>query len=248
MRLAPGRTVALPDEVARHAVKVLRLRAGDAVTLFDGAGGEYPAVIVEAGRRLLARLDAWHEVEREAPLRITLIQALPSGDKMDLVIQKAVELGVAAIQPVQARRSVVRLSGERVGKRMAHWRQVAVAACEQSGRNRLPEVRELLDLPDYLAARPAEGAADAADATLPPPLRLLLSPHQGMRLAGLSRPAGAANAVQLLVGPEGGFEAAEEEMAHAAGFQALRLGPRVLRTETAGLAALAALMALWGDF
>lgn len=237
VRLAPGRTVILPDEVAHHAVKVLRLRAGDAVALFDGTGGEYQAVIVESGsgpgRRLLARLDAWHEVEREAPLHVTLIQALPGGDKMDLVIQKAVELGVAAIQPVQARRSVVRLGGERAAKRMVHWRQVAVAACEQSGRNRLPEVRELLDLPDYLAGAPAA------------PLRLLLSPHRGARLADLPRPAGE---VQLLVGPEGGFEAAEEDMARSVGFQPLRLGPRVLRTETAGLAALAALMALWGDY
>ena len=237
--LAAGRLVALPHAAAHHALKVLRLRPGDELVLFDGTGGEYPGRVADAGRKLSVMLDAWCDVECEAPLRITLAQALPSGDKMDLVVQKAVELGVASIQPLEAKRSVVRLSGERAEKRIAHWRQVAVSACEQSGRNRVPEVHGLLDLAHYLAVSPPAPVDEGA------PLRLLLSPHQGVSLAELSRPTGA---VTLLVGPEGGFEAAEEAMARSVGFQPVRLGPRVLRTETAGLATLAAIMALWGDF
>lgn len=253
MRLAAGQAVALPEAVAHHALKVLRLRQGDALVLFDGTGGEYPATIIESGRHVQVRLDARRELECEAPLSVTLIQALPSGDKMDLVIQKAVELGVAAIQPVQAKRSVLRLTGERAHKRLAHWQQVAISACEQSGRNRVPEVHDLLALPDYLATLTVTASRDASV------LRLLLSPHHALRLSELpqvssansthsTHSAHAPSAVQLLVGPEGGFEAAEEDMARAAGFQPVRLGPRVLRTETAGLAALAALMTLWGDF
>lgn len=235
--LANGRLVTLPDAAAHHALKVLRLRPGAGLVLFDGNGGEYSGRVEEAGRVFRVMLDEWHDVEREASLRFTLAQALPSSDKMDLVVQKAVELGIASIQPLEAKRSVVRLSGERAEKRIAHWRQVAVAACEQSGRNRVPEVHGLLDLAHYLAMRPADDEGT--------PLRLLLSPHQGVRLAELPRPMGA---VTLLVGPEGGFEAAEEAMARSVGFQPVRLGPRVLRTETAGLAALAAAMTLWGDF
>ncbi|MBV2234807.1 MAG: 16S rRNA (uracil(1498)-N(3))-methyltransferase [Sterolibacterium sp.] len=250
VRLAIGQIVSLPDDVARHALKALRLREGDALILFDGSGGEYMAVIVEAARHLRVRLEDWRAVECESPLPVSLIQALPSGDKMDLVIQKAVELGVAAVQPVQTRRSVMRLTGERAVKRLAHWRQVAVAACEQSGRNRIPVVHELLDLPAYLASQAAQQAASGSHQAAP--LRLLLTPHQGQRLSALlSALPGAPekpSAVHLLIGPEGGFETAEESLAQAAGFLAVRLGPRTLRTETAGLAALAAVMTLWGDF
>ncbi len=235
--LVARRPLTLPDVVAHHALKVLRLRVDDELVLFDGSGGEYPGYVLEANRKLTVMLDEWREVECEAPLRITLAQALPSGDKMDLIVQKAVELGVAAIQPLEAKRSVVRLSGERAEKRIAHWRQVVVSACEQSGRNRLPEVHGLLDLAHYLALPPL------ADEGMP--LRLLLSPHQGVRLAELPKPTGA---VTLLVGPEGGFDKVEEDMARSVGFQLVRLGPRVLRTETAGLATLAAVMTLWGDF
>jgi 16S rRNA (uracil1498-N3)-methyltransferase len=224
----------LPDAVAHHALKVLRLRVGDELVLFDGGGGEYPGCVTEAARRLVVMLGEWRDVDCEPPLAMTLAQALPSGDKMDLVVQKAVELGVSAIQPLQAKRSVVRLSGERLEKRGAHWQQVALAACEQSGRNRLPQVRPLVDLPHWLAQPAATGE-----------LRLLLSPHQGVRLAEVPRPMAG---VTLLVGPEGGLESAEEEMARSVGFVPVRLGPRVLRTETAGLAALAAVMTLWGDF
>ncbi len=232
--LAAGRSVCLPPEAAHHALRVLRLRVGDELVLFDGQGGEYPGRVTETGRMLRVELSDWREVEREAPLALTLAQALPAGDKMDWVVQKAVELGAAAIQPLQAKRSVVRLAGERAEKRTAHWRQVAVAACEQCGRNRLPGIGNILDLPHYLAQPAGENET-----------RLLLSPHNGARLSDLPRPLAA---VTLLIGPEGGFDALEESTARSVGFQAVTLGPRVLRTETAGLAAMAAIMALWGDF
>jgi len=232
--LQAGRTVAMPPEVAHHALRVLRLRLGDELVVFDGLGGEYPGKVVETAPRLRLALADWHEAEREAPLAMTLAQALPTGDKMDWVVQKAVELGVESIQPLQSKRCVVRLAGERAEKRRAHWQQVAVAACEQSGRNRLPTIAPVLDLPHYLSQQPGENET-----------RLLLSPQAGGNLSASLRPAGG---VTLLVGPEGGFDADEEATAHAVGFRAVRLGPRVLRTETAGLAAMAAILSLWGDF
>lgn len=232
-----GRPVALPAQAAHHALRVLRLRPGDEVMLFDGRGGEWAGHLAEAGRggkEIQVLLADWREVEREAPLSLTLAQALPAADKMDWVVQKAVELGVAAMQPLQASRSVVRLSGERAEKRLLHWRQIMISACEQCGRNRVPVLSPLLDLPHYLALPRAENET-----------RLLLSPHQGVRLSTLPRPDGA---VTLLVGPEGGLTQEEERAAQSTGFQAVALGPRVLRTETAGLAAIAAIMALWGDY
>jgi 16S rRNA (uracil1498-N3)-methyltransferase len=232
--------VVLPAAQAHHALKVLRLRVGDALVLFDGNGGEYPACIEDAGRQLVVRLGDWQARECEAPVPVTLAQGLPGGDKMDWVVQKAVELGVAAIQPLEMKRSVMRLAGERALKRQAHWQQIAVSACEQSGRNRLPEVKALTDLPRYLASRENDVGAEVGS-----PLRLLLSPHRGQRLATLPRPT---HGVVLLIGPEGGLEADEEALACSVCFQPVCLGPRVLRTETAGLAALAALMTLWGDF
>lgn len=231
--LQSGRTVTLPPEAAHHALRVLRLRSGDELVLFDGLGGEYPGHMVEATRTVRVALHDRRDIEREAPLAMTLVQALPAGDKMDWVVQKAVELGAGAIQPVQAKRSVVRLAGERADKRVAHWQQVAIAACEQSGRNRLPEIGAIVDLPHYLATARSENE------TL-----LLLSPHEGMRLSTLPRPPAG---VTLLIGPEGGFDEGEESAALSVGFRPLSLGPRVLRSETAGLAAMAAVLALWGD-
>lgn len=228
-----GRSLTLPPEAAHHALRVLRLRSGDELVLFDGLGGEYPGRVVEAKGIVRVALEEKRDIEREAPLALTLVQALPAGDKMDWVVQKAVELGAAAIQPVQAKRSVVRLAGERAAKRAAHWRQVAVSACEQSGRNRLPNIGAVVDLPHYLAGSPDDNET-----------RLLLSPRPGMRLSALPRPPGT---VTLLIGPEGGFDEDEERAALSVGFQAISLGPRVLRTETAGLAAMAAILALWGD-
>lgn len=231
--LVPNSLAELPSAAAHHALRVLRLSVGDAVTLFNGEGGEYPGNLVEAGRAVRVQLGDWHAVERESPLDITLAQALPSGDKMDFVVQKAVELGVARIQPLLAARSVVRLSGERAARRVEHLRQVAVSACEQCGRNRLPEIAPILDLRQWLGQLPQDNGLE----------RLLLSPQGGRRpreLAGAKRFA-------LLVGPEGGLSEEEAAAARLAGFADLSLGPRILRTETAGPAVLAALGALHGD-
>ena len=231
--LSPGAHVDLPEPVARHAVRVLRLPPGAPMVLFDGRGGEYLAHIQRIERdRVVAELASWTEVERESPLQVTLVQALQAGDKMDFTIQKAVELGVSAIVPVDSRRSVLKLAGERAARRVAHWQGVAASACEQCGRNQVPIVAPLERLDQWLA-RPADGA-----------LRLMLAPDAETTLAGLA----PAKQVQLLIGAEGGLDPQEEIAARQAGFQAVRLGPRVLRTETAGLAALAALQALWGDF
>ena len=231
--LSPGAHVELPEPVARHAVRVLRLPPGAPVVLFDGRGGEYPARIERIERdRVYAELAAWQEIERESPLVVTLVQALQAGDKMDCTIQKAVELGVRDIVPVESRRSVLRLSGERAAKRVAHWQGVVASACEQCGRNQVPLVAPLEKLENWLA-RPAGGV-----------LRLMLAPDAGQTLADIE-PAGA---VQLLIGAEGGLDPQEMIAAQQAGFQAVRMGPRVLRTETAGLAALAVMQAMWGDF
>jgi 16S rRNA (uracil1498-N3)-methyltransferase len=231
--LSPGAHVELPEPVARHAVRVLRLPPGATVVLFDGRGGEYPAHIERIERdRVYAELAAWQEIERESPLAVTLVQALQAGDKMDFTIQKAVELGVRGIVPVESRRSVLRLAGERAAKRVAHWQGVVASACEQCGRNQVPLVAPLEKLESWLA-RPASGI-----------LRLMLAPDAGQTLVDVA-PAGE---VQLLIGAEGGLDPQEMIAAQHAGFRAVRLGPRVLRTETAGLAALAALQALWGDF
>ena len=203
------------------------------MVLFDGRGGEYPAHIERIERdHVFAELAAWQDIERESPLKVTLVQALQAGDKMDFTIQKAVELGVRDIVPVESRRSVLRLAGERAAKRVAHWQGVVASACEQCGRNQVPLVAPLEKLESWLA-RPAHGV-----------LRLMLAPDAEQTLASIS-PVGE---VQLLIGAEGGLDPQEVLAAKSAGFQAVRMGPRVLRTETAGLAALAALQALWGDF
>lgn len=230
--LLPASDMPLPSAVAHHAERVLRLAVGDPVTLFDGQGGECAASILAFGKQPLARLGPRLAIERESPLQITLVQALASGDKMDWVVQKAVELGVAAVQPVAAERSVLKLAGERADKRVAHWQQVAVAACEQSGRNRVPVVGEILPLAKYLA-RPFDGT------------RLILAPGADGALARKARPA---RPLAILIGPEGGWSPAELDLAARAGCEPLALGPRVLRTETAGLAALAAMQTVWGDF
>lgn len=231
-RLPAGGEVALPDALAHHALRVLRLRDGEAVVLFDGSGGEVEARLAVRGKAVFAQLGEARAVERESPLRIVLVQALASGDKMDWVVQKAVELGAHAVQPVQAERSVLRLAGERADKRVAHWQQVAVAACEQCGRNRVPEIRPLQALAPWLGAH-----RDA--------LNYVLAPGGAAGFADEPEPK---DVVHLLVGPEGGWSEVEIAAFDAAGCRRVRLGPRVLRTETAGLAAVAALQARWGDF
>ena len=229
----PGGRVELPAEAAHHALKVLRVDDGDTAVLFDGAGGQWQARLHPAGKRLYADLETFEEGAAEPPVAVTLAQCIPAADKMDFVVQKAVELGVAAIRPVAARRSVIRLSGERMERRVVHWNAIAVAACEQSGRNRVPPVAPIVDLPQHLGGEIAQNR-----------LRLICLPAGGARLRELS----PAAEVELLIGPEGGFEEGEIKAALAAGYRAVTLGPRVLRTETAGPAALAAIMSLWGDF
>ena len=235
--LFPATTIALPEGAARHAGRVLRLRVGDEMTLFDGRGGEYAAQIAVVDRlRVGVDVGAWRDTECEAPIALTLVQALQAGEKMDMTIQKAVELGVSRIVPVVSRRSVVRLEGERAQRRLEHWRGVVVSACEQCGRNRVPTVEPLLDLGRWLAQPPDDGVR-----------RLMLAPGAAQTLADLAPPA-AGVGVELLIGAEGGLAPDEIEAARQAGYGALRLGPRILRTETAGLAALAAIQCLWGDF
>lgn len=223
--------IELPESVAHHAVRVLRLGDGDPLVLFDGAGGEVEARLVLRGRTAFAALGGYREPQRESPLRLVLVQALATGDKMDWIVQKAVELGVSAIQPIQAERSVLRLAGERADKRRAHWQQVAVSACEQSGRNRVPEVAAPLPLAQWL------GRESAA-------VRYVLAPG-GESVLG----AGPAPTVEvhLMIGPEGGWTESELAACRADGCIAVGLGPRVLRTETAGLAAISVLQARWGD-
>jgi 16S rRNA (uracil1498-N3)-methyltransferase len=230
--LLPDSDMPLPAAVAHHAERVLRLAIGDEVILFDGAGGECAATLLALGKQPVARLGPRLAMERESPLAITLVQALASGDKMDWIVQKAVELGAVAVQPVAAERSLLKLSGDRAAKRVAHWQQIAVSACEQSGRNRVPVVGEILPLARYLAL-PAQG------------LRLILAPGAEGALARRAPPGGP---LSVLIGPEGGWSPSELALAEHAGCAPLALGPRVFRTETAGLAALAALQTLWGDF
>ena len=232
LALVPGSTVALPAETFHHAVRVRRLRAGDALILFAGDGREAAAILVAVDRGgATAAIAAVDAVDRESPLQITLLQGISSGDRMDYTLQKAVELGVSAIVPVTAQRSVVRLDRERAAKRGAHWQQIVVGACEQSGRNRIPEVMPAVSLADALARVAAAH-------------RFVLSFDGGRRLRELEAPAGP---IALLAGPEGGLTADEERTARAAGYAPLSLGPRVLRTETAAIATLAALQGLWGD-
>jgi len=232
MPLLAHSTVDLPPTVAHHAERALRLSPGDVLTLFNGQGGEFPARLIALGKAAKAELGEHVAGERESPLAITLVQSLASGDKMDWVLQKAVELGASRIVPVTSSRSVVRLSGERAEKRVEHWQRIVASACEQCGRNRLPEVAELKGLLSHMAQTPDPGT-----------LRLILAPDAASKLSDLPRPG----AVELLVGPEGGFTEDEVLAAQVAGYRAIRLGPRILRTETAGLAALTALQMLWGD-
>ena len=224
--------IKLPAGPAHHAAHVLRLGNGAPITLFNGEGGEFPATLEARGRQVHARIGARSEIERESPLRVTLVQGLAGIERMDYAVQKAVELGVAAIAPVETSRSVTRLAGTRAQKRCEHWRQIAIAACEQCGRNRVPEIRLPRAFRDWLA----EASSSA--------LRLLLAPDATQSLAALEPPRGA---VELLAGPEGGLSPDEIAAALRAGFRPVRLGPRILRAETAGVAALTAMGALWGD-
>ena len=248
--LALGAHFSLPPGPARHAARALRLEANDHIVLFNGRGGEYTAHIERIQKEEVAvRVTDFSDLERESRLRVMLAQGISSGERMDYTLQKAVELGVMAIQPIAAKRSVVKLAGERAERRVAHWQGVVASACEQSGRNQVPGVASPLSLAGWLGTpifHGLEPGVDSPPAGRRPAGRLLfLSPQAEARLADLPAPT---TMDCLVAGPEGGFEPDEIAALVAAGALPVRLGPRVLRTETAALAALAAMQTLWGDF
>jgi 16S rRNA (uracil1498-N3)-methyltransferase len=229
--LACGATLDLPASAARH-IQVLRMQPGETVTLFNGEGGEYAAVIEGMGRSDVRVTVGDHApVEREAARSVHLAVGMPANERMDWLVEKAAELGAASIQPLLAQRSVLKLHGERAQKKQAHWQAIAIAACEQSGRNRVPPVRDIVSFAQWVA-----GLSESAS---PVSARLVLS--FGPDTLPVQRAAGGEGDVLLLSGPEGGLTAQEEEIAIAHGFRRATLGPRVLRSETAPLAALAAL-------
>ena len=232
--LAVGARLALPDSAAAHLIRVLRLGVGDACVLFNGHGHDHDARIVSADKRgAEVEVVATREVDNESPLRIVLVQGIARGEKMDWILQKATELGVAAYVPVSSDRSEVKLDGERAGKRLAHWHSVVVSACEQSWRARVPEVL------------PPQGLASALAALHGESVRLMLDPDARSDIATIAPPDG--HSIVLAIGPEGGWSPRDRAVLADAGFIGLRLGPRILRTETAGIAAIAALQARFGD-
>jgi 16S rRNA (uracil1498-N3)-methyltransferase len=232
--LREGAIVELPAETASHVAKVLRARAGDALVLFGGDGREFTGEIQSVrGARVQVALGAARSVDRESPLDVTLLQCVPRGDRMDFIVQKATELGVRRIVPLLCQRSVVRLGEGQAASKAAHWRGVAVSACEQCGRNRLPAIDAPLQLEAFLGTAPAQ-----------PALRLVLEPDS---VPGGLQELAPGTAVEIAIGPEGGFSPEELEAFRVAGFRRAGLGPRILRTETAAIAALAWLQSRYGD-
>lgn len=230
--LASGSVIELPEGAFRHLVQVLRMRAGESLRVFDGRGGEYEAVIESVAKRgATLAIGAFHDVDRESPLSITLVQGISKGERMDWTLQKAVELGVTAVVPVITERCNVSLDRERQDKKLDHWRGVMIAACEQSGRTRVPVLHPVQKLTDWLAQATSG-------------VRLMLDPEAD---TALPAPGVGVVPLSLVIGPEGGLSAAELATGARAGCLRVRLGPRVLRTETAGVAALAVLQALAGD-
>lgn len=233
--LVPGRSLRLPEEKSQHLLRVLRMRIDDPVTLFNGDGHDYSARIIGVEKKAVElAVESAKARDNESPLAITLLQGVARGDKMDHILQKATELGVRKIQPVTTERTEVRLDNERAERRVAHWRGVVAAACEQCGRTRTPEVREPVALQDALTALPTNAR------------RLILDPHRGLALRALA--IDTTHPVVLAIGPEGGLGERDHRLLRDAGFEGVQLGPRVLRTETAGPAVLAALQALYGDW
>lgn len=237
-RLGPGAETDLPDIAAHHAMRVLRLAESDPVIVFDGHGGEYEAVIVRMTRsHVRVKTLRFRDGGPESPLPVTLLQGVSGSDRMDFTVRKAVELGVHRIVPLFTERSVVKLDVDKVDKRRAHWQGVAISACEQCGRNYVPEVAEPVAFRNWAAELPVAAPAGQS--------RLLLAVGGAVRFADLPRPG---TDVLLLAGPEGGLSPVESEIAQSRGFTPVRLGPRILRTETAAIAALSAIQTLWGDF
>lgn len=231
--LIPNSVVELPDNVVRH-LNVLRVKNTEEIVLFNGNGKSYPALpeVLEK-RRASVRILREEATDNESPLNITLVQAVSAAERMDFTLQKSVELGVAEIRPVISERCVVRLSGERAEKRVARWQEIVVSACEQSGRNIVPKVLPLTTYAQALQQLPQETT------------KLLMSLNRAQKLSDVQPQSGK---VVFMVGPEGGWTEKEEQQAYDAGFQSVTLGKRVLRTETASLAAIAAMQTLWGDF
>jgi len=231
--LAPGTQIALVGNAASHVTRVLRLRVGQVLTLFNGRGGEHAASIDKAhGGEVTVSVGEHAAIERESPFPVTLAQGISRGERMDLVVQKATELGVSRLVPLLTERSVVRLDAQQADRKFNHWRAVAIAACEQCGRNRLPDVALPTQFRDFLRQAPEGGT------------RLLLSPEATRRIEDVPRPERGAT---VLIGPEGGLSEEEQQDAQASGFTAVRLGPRILRTETAAIAAITLLQREFGD-
>lgn len=231
--LSEGNKIWLNENAAHHLARVLRVNVGEALILFNGKGGEYTAEIIQVTKKgVEVQIGAFVERDVESPLRIELAQGIARGEKMDLIVQKSVELGVAAITPLVTERGNVRLQGEREAKRHLHWQSVMISACEQSGRNTIPSINAPLSLQAWLPTVKAQH-------------KFVLSPHVNKKL-----PASIPHneSVVILIGPEGGLSEAEVALAVSYGFQPLILGPRVLRTETAALAAIVALQCRYGDF
>ncbi len=233
--LALNTSVQLSDNAAAHATRTLRLNVGDNAIMFNGDGFDYECTLTSIKKNnVIATITSATPVSNESALNITLLQAISSGDRMDFTIQKAVELGVKNIQPITSQRSVVKLSAERAEKRTEHWQNVAISACEQSGRAVIPKVFPPLSLENWLSQNPNNHAT-----------RILLNPVGAKRLAEMQQPT---SAIQLLIGAEGGLSQSEIDLASSQGFQSIVLGPRILRTETAALTAISAMQCLWGDF
>ena len=233
--LALGSIVQFTENAATHATRALRLGVGDGAIVFNGDGFDYECELTSVKKNVVHAIiiDA-KKINNESPLQITLLQAISSGDRMNYTIQKAVELGVTYIQPIHSQRSVVKLSAERAEKRIDHWQNIAISACEQSGRAIVPTINSPLSLQQWLALNPI------ADKT-----RILLNPVGALRLGEMANPS---HEIQLLIGAEGGLAQTEIDLAISHGFQSVVLGARILRTETAALATIAAMQTLWGDY
>lgn len=233
--LALDTEVQLSESAAAHATRALRLNAGDNAIIFNGDGFDYDCTLTSVKKNAVtATITGARQISNESPLHITLLQGISSGDRMDFTIQKAVELGVRQIQPISTQRSVVKLSYDRAEKRTEHWQNVAISACEQSGRAFVPKVLPPLSLDTWLSQNPSTKST-----------RILLNPVGAKRLAEIPKPAGG---IELLIGAEGGLSPGEIELALTHNFQSIVLGPRILRTETAALTAISAMQSLWGDF
>jgi 16S rRNA (uracil1498-N3)-methyltransferase len=241
--LQSGSVVELPRETGAHLAKVLRARSGDEVVLFNGDGREFTGAVEKVqGSRVSASIGAARSIDRESPFQLTLVQCVPRGDRMDFIVQKATELGVVHIIPVLSQRSVVRLDQAQAASKQVHWRAVAVSACEQCGRNRLPSVAAPQPLLNYLGA-----LAQANEG-----LRLVLEPERARRTEHRAQPIDIASPqpvshAEIAIGPEGGFAPDELEAFDLSAFSRVSLGPRVLRTETAAIAAIVVLQARFGD-